>query len=149
MPKQLTELQEKFLNALFGEAKGNYAKAMRIAGYAPSTNSHVIVQSLRSEIIERAELEMAANAPKAVMSMVGVLDDPTAIGNRELLSASQQLLDRVGLSKVEKLNVSLYSSPNCIVWVPPAVDILTDITSSLFTLSPISTRLVWDCDIKG
>ena len=106
MPKELTELQEKLLNALFGEAKGNYAKAMRIAGYASSTNSHVIVQSLRSEIIERAELEMAANAPKAVMSMVGVLDDPTAIGNRELLSASQQLLDRVGLSKVEKLNVS-------------------------------------------
>jgi len=106
MPKELTELQEKFLNALFGEAKGNYAKAMRIAGYAPSTNSHVIIQSLRSEIIERAELEMAANAPKAVMSMVGVLDDPTAIGNREILSASQQVLDRVGLSKVEKLNVS-------------------------------------------
>ena len=106
MPKELTELQEKLLNALFGEAKGNYAKAMRIAGYASSTNSHVLVQSLRSEIIERAELEMAANAPKAVMSMVGVLDDPTAIGNREILSASQQLLDRVGLSKVEKLNVS-------------------------------------------
>ena len=106
MPKELTDLQEKFLNALFGEAKGNYAKAMRIAGYAPSTNSHVIIQSLRSEIIERAELEMAANAPKAVMSMVGVLDDPTAIGNREVLSASQQVLDRVGLSKVEKLNVS-------------------------------------------
>ena len=106
MPKELTELQEKFLNALFGEAKGNYAKAMRIAGYSPSTNSHVIIQSLRSEIIERAELEMAANAPKAVMSMVGVLDDPTAMGNREVLSASQQVLDRVGLSKVEKLNVS-------------------------------------------
>ena len=84
MPKELTDLQEKFLNALFGEAKGNYAKAMRIAGYAPSTNSHVIIQSLRSEIIERAELEMAANAPKAVMSMVGVLDDPTAMGNREV-----------------------------------------------------------------
>lgn len=106
MPKELTDLQEKFLNALFGEAKGNYAKAMRIAGYASSTNSHVIIQSLRSEIIERAELEMAANAPKAVMSMVGVLDDPTAMGNREVLSASQQVLDRVGLSKVEKLNVS-------------------------------------------
>ena len=105
MPKQLTELQEKFLNALFGEAKGNYAKAMKIAGYAPSTNSHVIVQSLRSEIIERAELEMAANAPKAVMSMVGVLDDPTEIGTREKLLASQQILDRVGLSKVEKINV--------------------------------------------
>jgi hypothetical protein len=64
------------------------------------------MQALRTEIIERAELEMAANAPKAVLSMVGVIDDPTAIGNREKLSASQQILDRVGLSKVEKLNVS-------------------------------------------
>jgi len=38
--------------------------------------------------------------------MVGVIDDPSAIGNRERLAASQQILDRVGLSKVEKLNVS-------------------------------------------
>ena len=49
---------------------------------------------------------MAANAPKAVLSMVGIIDDPSAIGNRERLAASQQILDRVGLSKVDKLNVS-------------------------------------------
>lgn len=104
--RELTDLQHKFLAALFSEARGNYAKAMRIAGYSESTNPHAIVKSLRSEIIELAEIELAANAPKAVMSMVGVMDDPTAIGNREKLAASQQVLDRVGLSKVEKLNVS-------------------------------------------
>ena len=75
--KELTELQQKFLNALFGEAKGNHAKAMRLAGYSENTNPHHILQSVRQEIIERAELEMA----------------------------SQQILDRVGLSKVEKINV--------------------------------------------
>ena len=100
--RQLTELQTRFLDALFTEAKGNYTQAMRIAGYSETTNPYAIMQSLRTEIIERAELEMAANAPKAVLSMVGVIDDPTAIGNREKLSASQQILDRVGLSKVEK-----------------------------------------------
>ena len=103
--KELTELQQKFLNALFGEAKGNHAKAMRLAGYSENTNPHHILQSVRQEIIERAELEMAANAPKAVMSMVGVLDDPTELGVREKMMASQQILDRVGLSKVEKINV--------------------------------------------
>jgi len=103
--KELTELQQKFLNELFGEAKGNYAKAMRLAGYSENTNPHHIIQSIRHEIIERAELEMAAHAPKAVMSMVGVLDDPTEIGTREKLLASQQILDRVGLSKVEKINI--------------------------------------------
>ena len=105
MRKELTELQQKFLIALFGEAKGNHAKAMRLAGYSENTNPHHILQSVRQEIIERAELEMAANAPKAVMSMVGVLDDPTELGVREKLMASQQILDRVGLSKVEKINV--------------------------------------------
>ena len=106
VPKQLTELQSNFLDALFGEAKGNYSKAMRVAGYSTNTNPYAIIQSLRSEIIERSEMEMAANAPKAVLSMVGVIDDPTAVGNREKLAASQQILDRIGLSKVEKLNVS-------------------------------------------
>ena len=106
VPKQLTELQAKFLDVLFTEAKGNYSKAMRLAGYSENSNPYAIIQALRTEIIERAELEMAANAPKAVLSMVGVIDDPTAIGNREKLAASQQVLDRVGLSKVEKLNVS-------------------------------------------
>ena len=84
MPKQLTELQSKFLDVLFTEAKGNYSKAMRLAGYSENSNPYAIIQALRTEIIERAELEeMAANAPKAVLSMVGVIDDPTAIGNRE------------------------------------------------------------------
>jgi len=104
--KELTELQNKFLDALFGPAKGNHAKAMKIAGYSEATNPHHIINSVRTQIIERAELEMAVNAPKAVLSMVGVIDDPSAIGNRERLAASQQILDRVGLSKVEKLNVT-------------------------------------------
>ena len=120
MPKQLTELQNNFLDALFGEAKGRYAKAMRLAGYSTSTNPYAIIQSLRTEIIERAELEMAANAPKAVLSMIGVIDDPSAVGNREKLAASQQVLDRVGLSKVEKLNVS--SDKPIGVFILPAKD---------------------------
>ena len=120
MPKQLTELQNNFLDALFGAAKVSYAKAMRLAGYSTSTNPYAIIQALRTEIIERAELEMAANAPKAVLSMVGVIDDPSAVGNREKLAASQQVLDRVGLSKVEKLNVS--SDKPIGVFILPAKD---------------------------
>ena len=58
--RQLTELQSKFLDALFSEAKGNYSKALRLAGYSETTNPYAIMQSLRTEIIERAELEMAA-----------------------------------------------------------------------------------------
>ena len=105
MSRELTERQKTFLQVLFDGAGGDVKQAKVLAGYSENTNPHHIIQSLRQEIIERAELEMAAHAPKAVMSMVGVLDDPTEIGTREKLLASQQILDRVGLSKVEKINV--------------------------------------------
>ena len=127
--KELTELQNKFLDALFGPAKGNHAKAMKIAGYSESTNPHHIINSVRKHIIERAELEMAVNAPKAVLSMVGVIDDPSAIGNRERLAASQQILDRVGLSKVEKLNVSSDKPMGVFILPAKADDTSTEIES--------------------
>ena len=127
--KELTELQNKFLDALFGPAKGNHAKAMKIAGYSESTNSHHIINSVRKHIIERAELEMAVNAPKAVLSMVGVIDDPSAIGNRERLAASQQILDRVGLSKVEKLNVTSDKPMGVFILPAKADDTSTEIES--------------------
>ena len=110
-------MQEKFLNALFGEAGGNYAKAMRIAGYAPSTKSHALIQSLRSEIIERAENMLAANAPKAVLSMSGVLDDPSALGNRERLAAAKEILDRAGIVKTEKIEHK--GATSAVVILPP------------------------------
>ena len=96
--RQLTELQTRFLDALFTEAKGTTHK---LCGLLDTLRPQILMLLCNhcTEIIERAELEMAANAPKAVLSMVGVIDDPTAIGNREKLSASQQILDRVGLSR--------------------------------------------------
>ena len=127
--KELTELQNKFLDALFGPAKGNHAKAMKIAGYSEATNPHHIINSVRTQIIERAELEMAVNAPKAVLSMVGVIDDPSAIGNRERLAASQQILDRVGLSKVEKLNVTSDKPMGVFILPAKADDTSTEIES--------------------
>ena len=117
MPKQLTELQNNFLDALFGEAKGSYAKAMRLAGYSTSTNPYAIIQSLRTEIIERAENMLAANAPKAVLSMSGVLDDPSALGNRERLAAAKEILDRAGIVKTEKIEHK--GTASAVVILPP------------------------------
>jgi hypothetical protein len=79
----MTEQQEKFLNALFGEAQGNFREAMSIAGYAPTEYPARLIRQMKNEIIERAEYMLAANAPKAVLSMSGILDDPSALGNRD------------------------------------------------------------------
>ena len=55
----MTEQQEKFLNALFGEAQGNFRQAMDIAGYAPTEYPARLIRQMKNEIIERAEYMLA------------------------------------------------------------------------------------------
>lgn len=103
--KVLTEKQNLFLEALCGEAKGNFRQAMRIAGYSDNTALHEVAGSLKEEIIERASMILALNAPKAAMGMVDVLDDPTSLGARNTVAAAREVLDRTGLIKKEQLEV--------------------------------------------
>ena len=116
----MTEQQEKFLNALFGEAQGNFREAMNIAGYAQTEYPARLIRSFKAEIIERAEYMLAANAPKAVLSMSGILDDPSALGNKDRLAAAKEILDRAGIVKTEK--VEHKTNGAAIVFLPPLED---------------------------
>ena len=116
----MTEQQEKVLNALFGEAQGNFREAMNIAGYAQTEYPARLIRSLKAEIIERAEYMLAANAPKAVLSMSGILDDPSALGNKDRLAAAKEILDRAGIVKTEK--VEHKTNGAAIVFLPPLED---------------------------
>lgn len=104
-PKKYTEKQELFLEALMGEAKGNLREAMRIAGYSDRTKLNEVVGPLKQEIVDRASTVLALNAPKAAFSMLGVLDDPTALGARNQINAAKEVLDRTGLVKKEQVEV--------------------------------------------
>lgn len=104
-PKKYTEMQEKFLEVLMGEAQGNIRRAMRLAGYKDGTKTSDVVNPLKDEIIERASLMLAMNAPKAAFGMIGVLDDPTALGARNQINAAKEILDRTGLVKKEQVEV--------------------------------------------
>lgn len=103
--KKYTEKQELFLEALMGEAKGNLREAMRIAGYSDKTKLNEVVGPLKQEIVDRASTVLALNAPKAAFSMLGVLDDPTALGARNQINAAKEVLDRTGLVKKEQVEV--------------------------------------------
>ena len=94
--KVLTEKQEVFLEALVGEAKGNFRSAMRIAGYSDHTTVKEVASVLKDEIVERASLILALNSPKAALSIVDVLDDPTGVGARNAVSAAREVLDGTG-----------------------------------------------------
>lgn len=104
--RKLTEQQETFLNALSGEAKGNIVKAMEVAGYSPTSKSH-LVDTLKEEIIEVANKILATSAPRASQKIVEILDSDDPIPQVSAkLQAAQTLLDRVGIAKRDKLDVT-------------------------------------------
>jgi len=103
--KQYTEKQNAFLEALVGEARGDIRSAMRSAGYSDSTKVHEVVNPLRDEIVERASMMLAMNAPRATFSMIDVLHDPAAMGARNAVAAAREILDRSGLVKKEQVEI--------------------------------------------
>lgn len=105
MAKDLTDMQKLFLEYLFGEAEGNPAQAKQLAGYSPNYPTSAVVGSLKDEIIEHTKLYLTRNGAKAAMKVVGVLDDPTKLGTKEVLAAAREVLDRIGVVKTEKIDV--------------------------------------------
>ena len=117
MARNLTPNQQKFLEVLFDEAGGDVVSAKKIAGYSENTPTRLIVESLKDEISEATRTYFSRTAPKAAMAMVNALSDPTELGIKDNMAAAKDLLDRAGLGKVEKVDVS--SSGGGIFYLPP------------------------------
>ena len=109
MNKELTTKQQSFLDNLVS-CNGDTKRAAELAGYAEGSYTSV-VKALKTEIIELAENILAQNAPKASLKLVEVMDSADPIPQANVrLQAAQTLLDRVGLSKTDKLDVNLQTS---------------------------------------
>ena len=104
--RKLTEQQQTFLSTLATSAKGDINRALDIAGYK-ETSYYNVIQSLKDEIIDVATKILAKSAPQASQKLVEILnsDDPIPQVNAKL-QAAQTLLDRVGVSKRDKLDVT-------------------------------------------
>ena len=116
MAKQLTELQQKFLEVLFVEAGGDVVAAKKLAGYSDNTPTRLIVDALKEEITEATRTYFSRIAPKAAMAMTQALYDPTELGIRDKMAAAKDLLDRAGLAKTEKVDVT---SSGGVFYLPP------------------------------
>ena len=123
MARTLTEKQQKLLAVLFDEAGGDIVTAKKLAGYSDATSSTEVVNSLKEEILDATQTYMARNAPKAAMSMVNALYDPTELGIRDKMAAAKELLDRTGLVKTEKVQVEAKGG---VMLVPPKVVVNDD-----------------------
>ena len=125
--RKLTEQQETFLAALTTTAKGDINLALQEAGYSPTSKSKVI-DSLKDEIVDVATKILAKSAPRASHKLVEILesDDPIPQVNAKL-QAAQTLLDRVGISKRDKLDVNHTIASG--IFIIPQKEELIDVTA--------------------
>ena len=110
MPTQkrsLTNSQEKFLNVLFGEAKGDPKRAGEIAGYSEHSYPKVL-RNLKQEIVSRAENYLAVHSAKAATKMVDMLDEDGTTPHASIrIEAAKQILDRIGIVKKDQLDINM------------------------------------------
>ena len=101
--KELTEMQQTFLNKVV-DTGGDLKLSAELAGY--QGNHYQVINSLKDELVDLAQNLLAQHAPKAAFKMVEVMDSERPVPQASVrLQAAQQILDRVGVSKAEKVSV--------------------------------------------
>ncbi len=118
--KGLTASQEKFLDVLFGEARGNLKKAGELAGYSEHSYPKV-VRNLKQEIISRAENYLATHSAKAATKMVDMLDEDGTTPHASIrMEAAKQILDRIGIVRKDQIDINMKSLHG--IFILPAKD---------------------------
>ena len=118
--RNLTDMQERFLDVLFTEAQGNPREAARIAGYSEHSYPKV-VRNLKKEIIELAETHLSTHSAKAVNRLITLLDEDGTTPQVSIrLAAANSILDRVGLGKKDQLDINMKAMHG--IFILPAKD---------------------------
>ena len=119
--RNLTDMQEKFLEVLFTEAQGNPREAARIAGYSDHSYPKVI-RNLKKEITELAETHLSTHSAKAVNRLITLLDEDGTTPQASIrLAAANSVLDRVGITKKDQLDINMKALHGIFI-LPPKDD---------------------------
>ena len=122
--KELTTKQQSFIDSLL-TCNGDTRLAGEMAGYAP-TSINSVVKSLKTEILDLATNILAQSAPKAALKLVSIMDSAEPIPQANMrLQAAQQILDRVGLGKTERLDVNVNTVGGLFV-IPAKKEVVID-----------------------
>jgi hypothetical protein len=105
MSRNLTEMQQRFLDVLFEEAQGDFVKAKKLAGYSDNVSTKLVVEALEDEIAELTKKFITRVGVKAAYSMFEVMTDPVALGNKEKMAAAKDLLDRSGFKAKDEVKI--------------------------------------------
>ena len=122
--RELTDKQKSFLEHLV-DTNGDAKKAAELAGY--SSHYHHVVKTLKSEIQELTQEILANSAPKAAFKVVEIMESkrPIVQANNKL-AAAQTLLDRVGVSKVDKVDINHNMNSGGIFLMPDKAPVIIE-----------------------
>ncbi len=108
---ELTEKQTKFIELIFlPEYIGNEQQAKLDAGYSQNTELAHIYESVKKVIIEKSDTLLAKLLPKSFVGLEDVLDNSAQKGAKAKLEAIWGILDRVGISKKDRLEIDVKAS---------------------------------------
>lgn len=99
----LTEKDRAFLDFLVDQAQGDIRKAMDLAGIPKNVPTSAITKRLGKQIKDRSRVYLESNTLKASIGLVQVLNDPSAVGNKNVIAAAKEVLDRGGVYKEETI----------------------------------------------
>jgi len=118
--RNLTDMQEKFLDVLFGEAQGNPREAAKIAGYSEHSYPKVI-RNLKKEITELAENHLSTHSARAATRLTALIDEDGTTPQASIrLAAANSVLDRVGIVKKDQLDINMRAMHG--IFILPAKD---------------------------
>lgn len=102
----LTLKEQHFLDVLFEGCQGDIRMAMTEAGYSKDIPVALMARKFAKEIKELSKDYLIASAAKASVKLVNVIDDPNQIGAKNIIAATNSVLDRAGVFKEEAPKVS-------------------------------------------
>src|SRR5210317_2530458 len=122
--RELTDKQKSFLEHLV-DTNGDAKKAAELEGY--KSHYHHVVKGLKSEILELTQEILANSAPKAAFKIVEIMEStrPIVQANNKL-AAAQTLLDRVGVSKVDKVDINHNMNSGGIFLMPDKAPVIIE-----------------------
>lgn len=96
--KMLTMQQQLFLEALKGDARGDFKLARDLAGYSPNTRMSDIIRPLKDHIVAAIRDILVEHGPQAAFGLVDVIVNPAMVGAANQIKAATEILDRVGVT---------------------------------------------------
>jgi hypothetical protein len=115
----LDERETFFLDILFDECDGDVIVAMDKSGFPKDMSPAKVRKKLGPEIRQAAKDYLQASAGMAAVRLTKVFKDPTLPGTDNIIKASKEVLDRVGIVKEE---IHVVPLENIMIMLPPKSD---------------------------